>query len=300
MRLKHKDMVLTEAKERIVARKLQKACQTRWLLFDSAVSAAHQDLPCILLAPSELTYDVAAVGLMKKTTDPLWIGTLYILKEVLPLLSELLKTFYRGTVNFSAIAPMVAVTTHKLASLPEQGSAIQSMEEDCSEEGRLHGLTICSDLSLMLTDRHIEAIKKLRERYVEALVQNIQNRFNSAVPIIAAFDIFNPLSLPEEDSADFSKYGHHHCDIETLARHFYQVKPADAIMSSTQRLAGEFQLLKYHLGVLKDQIPKAMQQRSTEWCLEKLLSNPSYHAMIPQLMKSCRSGFVIACQQCLA
>ena len=43
-----KKMNLTEANKKIVLKKLKKACQTRWLSFDKAVTAVHEDLGCIL------------------------------------------------------------------------------------------------------------------------------------------------------------------------------------------------------------------------------------------------------------
>ena len=282
VQLNFKKIVLPEGGKRVVATKLHKACQTRWLSFDRAVSAAHKDLVCILFTLSELSDDAAADGFLKKIKDPVWIGTLYILNEVLPLLSELSKTFQRGTVNFNTIAPMVAVTSQRLASLPRKGSAIQDLQNDFKEGGRLYILTDSSEFSIQLTDHHIQSVKNVQEKYIKALIQNIEQRFAKAVPVIGAFDIFNPLSLSDETSVDFVEYGQNH--INTLAKHFYQSKSEDEICISTRRLAAEFQLLKYHLGVLKKELPYSMHTRSTEWCLEKLLSNPSYSTMMPLLM----------------
>ena len=48
--------------------------------------------------------DPAGNGLLKKTDNVRFIGTLYILRELLPELSTLSKTFQTGSFNFSRVA----------------------------------------------------------------------------------------------------------------------------------------------------------------------------------------------------
>lgn len=81
-----------------VTRRLQKACKTRWLSFEKAVKAAHEDLDSILLCLSEL-----ADGLLKKLKSPDWIAPLYILRDVLPVLSLLSRTFQQGSEALSRL-----------------------------------------------------------------------------------------------------------------------------------------------------------------------------------------------------
>lgn len=49
--------------------------------------------------------NVVADGLLKKIGNALVIGTLYILREVLPQLSTLSNTFQTGNLNFSRAGP---------------------------------------------------------------------------------------------------------------------------------------------------------------------------------------------------
>ena len=97
----------------MVGRRLQsvstKACKTRWLSFDKAVKAAHEDLDSILLCLSELADDATADGLLKKLKSPDWIAALYILTDVLPVLSLLSRTFQKGSINFSQIQPSIEI-----------------------------------------------------------------------------------------------------------------------------------------------------------------------------------------------
>ena len=48
-----------------------------------------------------------AAGLLKKVQNAKFVGTLYILGDVLPILSELSLTFQGGYVNFSQIGPSI-------------------------------------------------------------------------------------------------------------------------------------------------------------------------------------------------
>lgn len=81
---KQKQVHLSMDGRKKVTKRLQKAYKTKWLSFDEAVKAAHEDLDYILLCLSEL-----ADGLLKKFKSPDWIAALYILTNVLPVLSLL-------------------------------------------------------------------------------------------------------------------------------------------------------------------------------------------------------------------
>ena len=69
------------------------------------VKASHEDLDFILLCWSELADDATADALLKKLRSPDWIAALYILTDVLPVLSLLSRTFQQGSINFSQIQP---------------------------------------------------------------------------------------------------------------------------------------------------------------------------------------------------
>lgn len=52
------------------------------------------------------------------------------------------------------------------------------------------------------------------------MVGNIEARFASSSPILAAVKIFDPLPVPESSELGFNVYGNR--EISTLAQHFYQ------------------------------------------------------------------------------
>ena len=57
-------------------------------------------------------------------------------------------------------------------------------------------------------------------KYVDLLKENIENRFLESLPVLSAFEIFDPNSIPDRSDKAFNEYG---CvQISTLAHHFYQ------------------------------------------------------------------------------
>ena len=58
-----------------------------------------------------------ADGLLRKIDNPTFLGTLYMLKLVLPHLSTLSKTFQKSSLNFSRINPNIEKTIHKMSSI---------------------------------------------------------------------------------------------------------------------------------------------------------------------------------------
>ena len=79
-----KNLKLSNEKSRkMVAKKLQKACDTRWLSISSAIQSLYTDLVAVLQTLKQLKQDPgqpAAYGLLKKINKVKFIGAVYILK----------------------------------------------------------------------------------------------------------------------------------------------------------------------------------------------------------------------------
>lgn len=56
-----------------------------------------------------------------------------------------------------------------------------------------------------VTDTDFKQLETLLMKYVTALKDNINSRFEDALSILKAYDIFNPVSLPERSAAEFMK-----------------------------------------------------------------------------------------------
>lgn len=83
-----------------MVQKLKMACKTRWLSYEKSVSSLLSEFEAVLQLLHMLPQANAA-GLLKKVQNAKFVGTLYILGDVLPILSELSLTFQSGYLNFS-------------------------------------------------------------------------------------------------------------------------------------------------------------------------------------------------------
>ena len=97
-----------EKSRKMVAKKLKKACDTRWLSFNSAIQSLYADFVAVLQTLKQLKQDPdqpAAYGLLKKINKVKFIGAVYILKWVLLILANLGKSFQKGAINYASIKP---------------------------------------------------------------------------------------------------------------------------------------------------------------------------------------------------
>lgn len=103
-----------------LATKVQKACRTRWLSLDKSVESVCRNLPALLQTLrwyQNNDSNPTAIGLLKKLKKPDFIGVLYILKGVLPVLSTLSKVFQKGSISFSRISPAIKASKDSLNRL---------------------------------------------------------------------------------------------------------------------------------------------------------------------------------------
>ena len=108
---------LSENTRKAVVRKIQEACRTRWLSLGKAVKSLKQDYPAILTTLrmlDEEQHDAAAKGLFMRLNTFKFIATIYILNQVILILDTVSKTFQKGSVTFSHIAPNLAYAKAKL------------------------------------------------------------------------------------------------------------------------------------------------------------------------------------------
>lgn len=64
--------------------------------------------------------DATATGLLQQTSNLKFLGTVYLLQEVLPILGNLSKTFQEGEVCLASIAPAIEYTTDRLNDVDHQ------------------------------------------------------------------------------------------------------------------------------------------------------------------------------------
>ena len=267
-----KKVNLSKSTTKTVASKLKKACRTRWLSLEASVKAVFQDYEAVL---QTLDYfensDATASGLLKKMKTIKFLGVLYILVDVLPVLGNLSRSFQRDSLNFSSIRPQIELTTGRLDDILEHGTPLNKLQQDIDSISR-----ISDDLNL--SPRGMNELRNLFEKYIPALKQNILRRFESSSEILAALGVFDPLSVPGVKQPGFKDHGS--SDMTIIADHF---------SIDQDKLLTEWKGMKYHIAdVLIPKMPLKVRtgsekQTPTEWFILQLLIQPTYRGFFPLL-----------------
>lgn len=269
-----KGLNLSKGASKKVASRLKKACRTRWLSLDSSVTAVYNDYEALLqtldLAKTE---DAIALGLSKKIRNIKFLGVIYILRHILPVLSHLSRVFQSSSFNFSAIIPEVNSAKDKLDSILQEETPITALQSDIDSINNISA-------ELSLNSKAMNEIQSLFKNYIAALKNNIDRRFTDTSEIITSFSIFDIQGIPN-DTAQFKEYGNR--EIQILARHFYRGENGEEL---SDQLKTEWNGMKYHLrDILKPKFPhnSTSKMTSTERCLIQLLSVPIYKQFFPKL-----------------
>ena len=261
--------------KKVLAKKLKKACKTRWLSFDKSVEAMKQQYCGVIQTLQELDSkhnDATAAGLLKKMKNAKFIGALYILAEVLPVLSSLSRTFQRSNINFSLIQPQIKATKQHLNKIVEDDIPMDKLQADVDSFTNLG-----CDITFPPTS--YQQMQSLTRKYVAALSHNNDQRFASSSNVISALSIFDPVNVPGYEADGFQEYGN--ASLNILAKHFFQIETEEVQKLKTEKLLEEWSHMKYHVNDnIKKMIPtevKSGSSRTTtsEWFLLHLLKNKS-------------------------
>ena len=285
-----KDLSVSNGGKKKLKKRFKKACRTRWLSTEKAIEGVYEDYEALVqtLRVFKESGDATATGLLQQTSQLKFLGTVYLLKEVLPILSHLSKTFQEGEICLASIAPAIEYTVDRLDEVGRQRKHLARMKEDLSENGRLQRCDLPS-----VSPHMEEQLKNLTTRYVDALKENIENRFNGNLKVLTAFKIFDPTAVPKRSDAGFKEYGM--ADVGLLGEFFYQDK-ADKD-SKKEELLCEWAKFKYNLLSLRSQLPPEIARPNTskttcksktptEWLLEHMLGMQStYQHLCPCVLE---------------
>ena len=249
--------------------------------FDRAISAVCSELPALLQTLRHLKSDPSCYGLLKKFQKAKKVGTMYILNAVLPILSELSKTFQQGTVHFARIEPALNACNDKLQQLATSKAPVNQLQEDLRPEGALFLAGIeCKE-------KYITHLEKLVADYTQALTENIKKRFAKVVPVLSAMQMLDPTLLPNKYDTDFQLYGQQ--DVNTFSTHFLENE------DDAKQLQAEWNNFKYELSAWHiPQLVHNAKQAPVEWVLTQLRKQSySYRGPYPLLMKVVEALIVI-------
>lgn len=232
--------------------------------------------------------DPVAINLITEIKSKKFVGAVYLLHEVLPILSHLSRAFQKGNISFAVIAPAVEFILEALKSVAEKQSPLECLRRDLAEDGRLHysGLT-------PLTAHDETLLRNLTSKYVHALQDNIASRFNDSLPILSAFKIFDPVAVPPKSDQSFSEYRDK--EIKILAEYLYQLETGESKVQKTEELICEWRKFNYSILKLKSEMPadvvkppknkELTSQTPIDWLLHLMLSSQStYSHFVPELL----------------
>ena len=128
---------LSDQGKKVLVTKIQKACRTRWLSLHQSVISVHKNFEALLQTFQFLEKDPLALGLYKKAKSPKFFIAVYMFTRVLPILTELSKTFQSSALNFGRVKPALDYTQTQLTSQKDSHQFLDDLERDLNEGGRL-------------------------------------------------------------------------------------------------------------------------------------------------------------------
>ena len=264
----------------ILSGRLKKACQTRWLSFDASVEAAVKDYEALLLTLQKLD-DATAVGLLSKMKAVKFLGILYILKSVLPILSRLSKQFQADQFHFSMVVPatMSAIESLKKVSMTQE--PLQKLQAD------IDSYTSLSD-ELCMNKAAGKELESLLGKYVDSLCQNMKDRLGGSPAVISSFSVFDASMMPASDSEHYNNYGN---DLVTiLGEHFFP----NAI-TRVNKLLCQWSQVKFFLASKPLQYPEGC--RKSTYLMSYLLKNDSlfHRSLFTELLTIAEIGLTLPC-----
>ncbi|XP_033101202.1 uncharacterized protein LOC117104464, partial [Anneissia japonica] len=156
--------------------------------------------------------DVQAMGLSVFLQTYDFVATLYMLSDVLPLLSQLSKAMQRKDLDYTLVRPLVAGTISSVTALKTNpGQFFRQLPEvmvDLADKPM--------KFSIPTQDKTDSFKRSVYDKYLDLVVENLERRFPD-LPMLEAFNIFNPGLLPESlDELNF--YGQE--EIKMLSEHY--------------------------------------------------------------------------------
>ncbi|KAL9978522.1 hypothetical protein ACROYT_G016048 [Oculina patagonica] len=138
---------------------------------------------------------------------------------------------------------------------------LDDLERDLNEGGRL------GRVGITLSDQDKRVILALNEKYISALKQNIEQRFDDCLNVFSCCHVFNPMDLPNRDSPEFKDYGL--ASMKVLANHYYQ--DSTCREQETDELLSEWNKFKFNMLKWKSEMPDTSDLQNTplQWTLQE-------------------------------
>ena len=145
------------------AKKIKKACKTRWLSTDSAVRSAVENYPAIIQTLLKLEGKCAtSAGLLRHMNTAKCLSTMYIIRSVLPIFSDVSKAFQGSVVNFSPTKPCLDSAKAALKDIQRSPSPTEEFKFATEK------LKEADLLDFEVPDGVVEDMKRLLVKYTDS------------------------------------------------------------------------------------------------------------------------------------
>ena len=163
---------LTEKKKKNYVKLLKKTCRTRRFSLYAGADAAFGEYKGFIYNLKEMQNDKlsgsAASGLLKKISHYGFLGTLYLLNNILPSLTGLSKTFQTGSLTFSRILLAINRCKSKILEVAKDDRVIQQLKD---LNGRL------KELNIILKESEEIRITNLVDTYAKLIATILKQGF---------------------------------------------------------------------------------------------------------------------------
>ena len=180
-------------------------------------------------------HDAATKGLFIRFNTIKFIATVYILNRIILILDLVSKSFQKGSVTFSHSTKSSIYAKAKLIDEALSHKAIRDAVYDLKPDGRL----TVQGIKVSVTECGLVEVDSLLHRYVAALTQHLDERFQESLSL---FSIFDPSLLPAVDSPEFSEYRKD--EISEIEKTYVSPQRIPKVVT-------EFELFKFHMTKFK-------------------------------------------------
>ena len=146
-------------------------------------------------------------------------------------------------------------------------------------------------------------------RYIVALRDNINNRFEPTLPQVSAFSIFDIADLPNESDLGFEVYSR--AEIKIISNHLYGTKEEEEKKMKSAKLLAQWENFKFEMVAWKKQVLQTLLQpndrspedtnilTTTDWTLQRLLARrKTYQDTYSELLMVAEAAWTMPLNNC--
>ena len=224
----------------------------------------------------------SAKGFLNKMNSQDFLSVLNMLRFMLLHLTVLNKTFPKGELNFSWIAPNIEKTKFKINQVTQQHEPLNQLKQDAANRLSACEITI-----------NEEKIGVFSRQYSNSIIKNLEERFpKEKLNVLDPFSVLNVEQFPTDvHSQEFSVYGND--EIKLFSDHF---QIGSERMSQWNEFCFEMTQLSYKRFSFKSQIEANkinVNVTLTEWSLKRIVTSFGENENYIFIAKSAKTALII-------